>query len=136
MNRTHDNTRAVYRFIRRRIGFQTLLIASFQDLSDFFDGTVVEVKITGLDKPPNKGRISQMADDRMRNNDDLDRNMGGAGQKDQDKQGQQSPGRSQQPNDDMSTGQRGAGQREQGHKEDFSKSDKGAGQGGQNRQNR
>ena len=45
-----------------------------------------------------------MADDRMRN-DDLDRNMGGAGQKNNDEFGQQTPGRKQQ--DDLSTGQRG-----------------------------
>ena len=32
-----------------------------------------------------------MADDRMRN-DDLDRNMGGAGQKNKDEFGQQTPG--------------------------------------------
>ena len=32
------------------------------------------------------GGINTMADDRMRN-DDLDKNMGGAGQKDQDKYG-------------------------------------------------
>ena len=78
-----------------------------------------------------------MADDRMRNNDDLDRNMGGAGQKDQDKYSQKTPGRGQQ-HDDQSTGQRGAGQRgEQGHmKDDLAGSEKGAGQGGQNRQNR
>ena len=78
-----------------------------------------------------------MADDRMRNNDDLDRNMGGAGQKDQDKYSQKTPGRSQ--HDDESTGQRGAGQRgDQGHmKDDLGGSEKsGAGQGGQNRQNR
>jgi hypothetical protein len=96
---------------------------------------VVEFKITGLDKPPNKGRISQMADDRMRK-DNLDKNMGGAGQKDQDKYGQKTPGRSQH-DDDLSQGQRGAGQRDQGHmKEDPSKSDKSGGQGGQNRPNR
>jgi len=77
-----------------------------------------------------------MADDRMRNNDDLDRNMGGTGQKDQDKYGQKSPGRSQQE-DDLSKGQRGAGQRgEHGHMKD-DLGDKGAGQkGGQNRPNR
>ena len=78
-----------------------------------------------------------MADDRMRN-DDLDRNMGGAGQKDQGKYSQQSPGRHKQ-DDDLSTGQRDAGQRgEPGHiKDDFGTSEKsGAGQGGQNRPNR
>jgi len=80
-----------------------------------------------------------MADDRMRNNDDLDRNMGGAGQKDQDKYSQKTPGHGQQQ-DDASMGQRGAGQRgEQGHmKDEFGGSGKsgGAGQGGQNRPNR
>lgn len=78
-----------------------------------------------------------MADDRMRNNDDLDRNMGGAGQKDQDKYGQKSPGRGQQE-DDFTKGQRGAGQRgEQDHmKDDFGTSGSNVGQGGQNRQNR
>jgi hypothetical protein len=78
-----------------------------------------------------------MADDRMKN-DDLERNMGGAGQKDQDKYGQQTPGRNKQ-DDDFSTGQRGAGQRsEPGHmNDDFGTSEKsGGGQGGQNRQNR
>jgi hypothetical protein len=63
-----------------------------------------------------------MADDRMRNNDNLDRNMGGAGQKDQDKYGQKSPGRGQQ-DDEFTKGQRGAG-------------GSNIGQGGQNRQNR
>lgn len=48
-----------------------------------------------------------MADDRMKN-DDLNRNMGGgAGQKNKDEFGQQSPGRHQQ--DDLATGQRGKG---------------------------
>lgn len=79
-----------------------------------------------------------MADDRMKN-DNLDRNMGGAGQKDQDKFGQQTPGRNKQEDDEFSTGQRGAGQRgEQGHmKDDFGTSEKsGTGQsGGQNRKN-
>ena len=78
-----------------------------------------------------------MADDRMRN-DDLDRNMGGAGQKDQDKYGQQTPGRNKE-DDEFSTGQRGTGQRsEPGHmKDDFGTSEKSGGsQGGQNRQNR
>lgn len=79
-----------------------------------------------------------MADDRMRNNDDLDRNMGGSGHKDQDKYSQKTPGRSQQ-DEDLSQGQRGAGQRgDQGNmKDDLGHSDKsGGGQGGQNRQNR
>ena len=76
-----------------------------------------------------------MADDRMKN-DDLDRNMGGAGQsagqKDQGNLGQQSPGRNKQ-DDDFSTGQRGAGQRgEPGHmKDDFGTSGQNVGQGGQ-----
>jgi hypothetical protein len=73
-------------------------------------------------------------------NDDLDRNMGVAGQKDKDNYGQQSPGRNQQ-DDEFSRGQRGAGQHgEQKHmKDDFGTSEKsggGQGQGGQNRQNR
>jgi hypothetical protein len=51
-----------------------------------------------------------MADDRMRN-DDRDRNMGGAGQRNKDDFGQQTPGRHQQ--DDLSTGQRGKGQGQQ-----------------------
>jgi hypothetical protein len=76
-----------------------------------------------------------MADDRMKNKD-LDKNMGGAGQKDQ---GQQTPGRNKQ-DDEYSTGQRGGGQHgDQGHmKDDFGTSEKsGTGQsGGQNRQNR
>ncbi|HEY8410509.1 MAG TPA: hypothetical protein VIK76_03875 [Pyrinomonadaceae bacterium] len=79
-----------------------------------------------------------MADDRMKNKD-LDKNMGGAGQKDQGNLGQQTPGRNKQ-DDEFSTGQRGAGQGgEQGHmKDDFGTSEKsGTGQsGGQNRQNR
>ena len=81
-----------------------------------------------------------MADDRMRN-DDLDRNMGGAGQRNKDDHGQQqSPGRNQQ--DDLSTGQRGAGQGQQNQpkhiEDDFGTSDKQDkfDQGGQNRQNR
>ena len=77
-----------------------------------------------------------MADDRMKN-DDLDRNMGGAGQKDQDQYSQKTPGRKQ--DDEFSTGQRGAGQHnEPGNmKDDFGGSEKsGGGQGGQNRQNR
>ena len=83
-----------------------------------------------------------MADDRMRNQD-LDKNMGGAG-KDQDNFGQQTPGRGQQ--DDLKTGQRGAGQGQQGQQgqnepgnmeDDFGTSgNKGQGQGGgQNRGN-
>lgn len=72
-----------------------------------------------------------MADDRMRN-DDLDRNMGGAGQN-KDNFGQQTPGRNKQ-DDDLRTGQRGTGQgqeNEPGHiKDDFGTSgNKGAGQG-------
>ena len=79
-----------------------------------------------------------MADDRMRN-DDLDRNMGGAGQQDQGKYGQggkQSPGRHDKQEDDLSKGQRGASQQgEQQHiKDDFGTSgNKDAGQGGRNR---
>ena len=82
-----------------------------------------------------------MADDRMKN-DDLDRNMGGAGQASQkDKHSQQSPGRKQ--DEDLSTGQRGTGQKNQpGHMDDeFGSSQKsgtgqgqqGGRQGGQNR---
>ena len=77
-----------------------------------------------------------MADDRMRN-DDLDRNMGGAGQQ-KDNYGTQSPGRKQQ--DDLSTGHRGADQHKDADMDDdFGGSKKsGAGQqggrqGGQNR---
>lgn len=86
-----------------------------------------------------------MADDRMRN-DDLDKNMGGAG-KDKDNFGQQTPGRNKQ-DDDLKTGQRGTGQDQQGQygqhgqnepgnmKDDFGTSgNKGQGQGGQNRGN-
>src|SRR5678816_4117899 len=85
---------------------------------------------------------TEMADDRMRN-DDLDRNMGGAG-KDKDNFGQQTPGRNKQ-DDELKTGQRGAsqakqgqqGQNEAGHmKDDFGTSGKkGQSQGGQNREN-
>lgn len=62
-----------------------------------------------------------MADDRMRN-DDLDRNMGGAGAGRQDQDygqgGQKSPGRNKQ-DDDFSTGQKGASkQGEQQHMND------------------
>lgn len=80
-----------------------------------------------------------MADDRMRN-DDLDRNMGGAGQNQGDYGKQQSPGRNKQ-DDDLRTGQRGTGQGQQnqpGRKDDFGedvgtpgKSD--IGQGGRDR---
>jgi hypothetical protein len=84
-----------------------------------------------------------MADDRMRN-DDLDRNMGGAGQN-KENYGQQTPGRNKQ-DDDLKTGQRGAGQGQQGQqghqnepghmKDDFGTSgNEGTGQGGQNRGN-
>jgi len=50
-----------------------------------------------------------MAHDRM-NNDDLDRNMGRAGQEDEfgGQQGRQTPGRNPQ---DQQTGQKGAGQK-------------------------
>lgn len=79
-----------------------------------------------------------MAHDRMKN-DDLDRNMGRAGQDDdlgsgQDF-GQKTPGRNPQ---DQQTGQKGAGQKNQpgGGQEDFGKGDfgkgGGAGQGGNN----
>lgn len=72
-----------------------------------------------------------MADDRMRN-DDRDRNMGGAGQRNQDEFGQQTPGRKQQ--DDLSTGQRGADQGQQNqpkHEDD----EFGGGQSGQQNRN-
>ena len=78
-----------------------------------------------------------MADDRMRN-DDLDRNLGGAGRQDQgnyEQGGQKSPGRNKQ-DDDFSTGQRGASQKgEQQHiKDDFGTSgNKDVGQRGQDR---
>ena len=81
-----------------------------------------------------------MADDRMRN-DDLDRNMGGAGQQNKDnygkgQHGQQTPGRNKQ-DDEFATGQRGTGQSQQGEqkhmKDDFGTSgNKDAGQGGRN----
>ena len=79
-----------------------------------------------------------MADDRMRN-DDLDRNMGGAGQRNKDDFGQQTPGRHNQ--DDLSTGQRGQGQEgqrqgqrnEPQHIEDDFGTGKKSDQGGQNR---
>ena len=48
-----------------------------------------------------------MAHDRM--NDDLDRNMGSAGQKDDQDFGQQSPGRN--PQQGQQSGQKGAGQK-------------------------
>ena len=75
-----------------------------------------------------------MADDRMKN-DDRDRNMRGTSQK-KDNFSQQTPGRKQQDDDDMSTGQRGTGQQHQsGHdKEDMKRS--GTGQGGRQGQNR
>ncbi|HVF21695.1 MAG TPA: hypothetical protein VM941_01415 [Pyrinomonadaceae bacterium] len=79
-------------------------------------------------------------------NDDLDRNMGGAGQNKENYGGQQTPGRNKQDqDDDMKTGQRGAGQQGQHGKQgqnpahiedDFGTSgNKGADQGGQNRGN-
>ncbi len=74
-----------------------------------------------------------MADDRMRN-DDLDRNMGGAGRQDQGNRqgsGQQTPGRNKQ-DDEFTSGQRGASkQGEQQHmKDDFGTSgNKDAGHG-------
>jgi hypothetical protein len=83
-----------------------------------------------------------MADDRMRN-DDRDMNLGGAGQKNQGGQkkqgnfGQQTPGRSQHEDDEFSKSQRGAGQRsEPGHmKDDFGSGEQDLGQGGKSRQN-
>ena len=76
-----------------------------------------------------------MANDRM-TNDDLDRNMGRAGQQEDDQDfGQKSPGRN--PNDQQQSGQKGAGQHNKGagEEDDFG----GVGgqgrnpQGGQNR---
>jgi hypothetical protein len=69
-----------------------------------------------------------MADDRMRN-DDRERNMGGAGQRDKDDFAQQTPGRKQQ--DDLSTGQRsGQGQQNQPKhdEDDFGTGQPGGGQ--------
>jgi hypothetical protein len=86
-----------------------------------------------------------MADDRMRN-DDLDKNMGGAGQN-KENFGQQTPGRNKQ-DDDLKTGQRGTGQGQQGQgqqgqhnkpgqfeEDDFGTTGNKGGQGGQNRGN-
>lgn len=76
-----------------------------------------------------------MADDRMRN-DDLDRNMGGAGQRNKDDFGQQTPGRHQQ--DDLSTGQRGGkgqGQQNQPNIEDDDFGNAGQSGGGQRDRN-
>ena len=75
-----------------------------------------------------------MADDRMRN-DDREKNMGGAGQRNQDDFGQQTPGRKQQ--DDLSTGQRG-GQGQQNKPQHDEEDDFGTGRtgGGQRDQNR
>jgi hypothetical protein len=80
-----------------------------------------------------------MADDRMRN-DDLEKNMGGAGQN-KENLGQQTPGRKQNEDDDLRTGQRGAhegrgGQQNEPHEDDFgTPGNKGTGQGGQKRGN-
>ena len=79
-----------------------------------------------------------MAHDRM-TNDDLDRNMGRAGQEDDLGGGQRSPGRN--PNDQQQTGQKGAGQKNQPENEDdeFGTGGESSGQmgrtpqGGQNR---
>jgi hypothetical protein len=66
-----------------------------------------------------------MAQDRM--NDDLDRNMGRAGQQDDQDFGQQSPGRN--PQHDQQTGQKGGGQKNNPREDDdFGK---GGGQSGQ-----
>jgi len=75
-----------------------------------------------------------MAHDRM-NNDDLDRNMGRAGQEDEfgGQQGRQTPGRNPQ---DQQTGQKGAGQKNDqnfGNEEDDEFGSGGStGQGGRN----
>jgi hypothetical protein len=79
-----------------------------------------------------------MAHDRM-TNDDLDRNMGRAGQNDDLDQkdfGKQTPGRN--PNDQQQTGQKGAGQKNRPsdleENDDFSQGGgQGGRQGGQNR---
>lgn len=76
-----------------------------------------------------------MADDRMKN-DDLNRNMGGADQRNKDDFGQQTPGRKQQ--DDLSTGQRsgqGQGQQNKPIQDDEEFGDAGR-TGGQRDQNR
>jgi hypothetical protein len=125
-----------------RIGFQTrfaLLIAHYARPSF---GTRVEEQLGVNIKHRTWEVRTEMADDRMRN-DDRDMNMGGAGQKNQGSQnkqgnfGQQTPGHSQQ-DDEFSKGQRGAGQRsEPGHMEDdFGSGEQGLGQGGKkDRQN-
>jgi hypothetical protein len=71
---------------------------------------------------PNMGGINNMAHDRM--NDDLDRNMGQAGQKDDQDFGQQTPGRN--PQQDQQGGQKGAGQKNPVEDDEF-----GGGQSGQ-----
>ena len=69
-----------------------------------------------------------MAHDRM--NDDLDRNMGSAGQKDDQDFGQQSPGRN--PQQGQQTGQKGAGQKNNPREDDeFGGGQSGKGQSGQ-----
>ena len=57
----------------------------------------------------NQEGVANMAHDRM--NDDLDRNMGSAGQKDDQDFGTQTPGRNPQPQQGQQSGQKGAGQK-------------------------
>ncbi len=70
-----------------------------------------------------------MAQDKM--NDDLNRNMGQAGQKDDQSFGQQSPGRN--PQQGQQTGQKGAGQKNNPLEEndDFAQGGGKSGQSGQ-----
>ena len=74
-----------------------------------------------------------MADDRMQN-DDLDRNMGGAGQRNKDDFGQQSPGRHNQ--DELSTGQRGKGGQGQQNQPNIEEDEFGTGQIGAGQRDR
>jgi hypothetical protein len=74
-----------------------------------------------------------MADDRMKN-DDLDRNMGGAGQRNKDDFGQQSPGRHNQ--DELSTGQRGKGGQGQQNQPNIEDDEFGTGQTGAGQRDR
>ena len=74
-----------------------------------------------------------MADDRMKN-DDLDRNMGGAGQRNKDDFGQQSPGRHNR--DELSTGQRGKGGQGQQNQPNIEDDEFGTGQTGAGQRDR
>ena len=74
-----------------------------------------------------------MPNDRMRNDKDLDKNMGG--QKDQNKYGQKTPSHNQQEDEDFGTGKRTGHRGEPDHmKDDFGTA--GSNVGGQNRPNR